>query len=113
MKLHISQFEDNEQLYVQLEVSKDFKEFVWQELKKTIKQFQDIPFKVAEKNKLVAEWVSFLSILHDLNDLRNINNFEISYSSDAKNKIVETINNQNLLSSENYNINLTDDDIIG
>jgi hypothetical protein len=113
MKLHISQVEDNEQLYVQLEVSKDFKEFVWQELKKTIKQFQDIPFKVDEKNKIVAEWVSFLSILHDLNDLRNINNFQISYSSDAKNKIVETINNQNLLSSENYNINLTDDDIIG
>jgi hypothetical protein len=113
MKLHISQVEDNEQLYVQLEVSKDFKEFVWQELKKTIKQFQDIPFKVDEKNKIVAEWVSFLSILHDLNDLRNINNFQISYTSDAKNKIVETINNQNLLSSENYNINLTDDDIIG
>ena len=113
MKLHISQVEDNEQLYVQLEVSKDFKEFVWQELKKTIKQFQDIPFKVDEKNKIVAEWVSFLSILHDLNDLRNINNFQISYSSDAKNKIVETINNQNLLSSENYNINLTDDHIIG
>ena len=93
MKLHISQVIDNDQFYVKLEISKDFKDFVWQELKKSIKQFQDIPFKNEEQHKIVAEWVSFLSILHDLNDLREINDFEITYSEDAKHKIIETINN--------------------
>jgi hypothetical protein len=111
MKLHISQVIDNDQFYVQLEISKDFKDFVWQELKKSIKQFQDIPFKNEEQHKIVAEWVSFLSILHDLNDLREINDFEITYSEDAKHKIIETINNQNLLTSENFNIDLTNSDI--
>jgi hypothetical protein len=111
MKLHISQVIDNDQFYVQLEISKDFKDFVWQELKKSIKQFQDIPFKNEEQHKIVAEWVSFLSILHDLNDLREINDFEITYSDEAKGKIIETINNQNLLTSENFNIDLTNSDI--
>ena len=111
MKLHISQVIDNDQFYVKLEISKDFKDFVWQELKKSIKQFQDIPFKNEEQHKIVAEWVSFLSILHDLNDLREINDFEITYSEDAKHKIIETINNQNLLTSENFNIDLTNSDI--
>jgi len=111
MKLHISQVLDNDQFYVKLEISKDFKDFVWQELKKSIKQFQDIPFKNEEQHKIVAEWVSFLSILHDLNDLREINDFKITYSEDAKHKIIETINNQNLLTSENFNIDLTNSDI--
>ena len=111
MKLHISQVIDNDQFYVQLEISKDFKDFVWQELKKSIKQFQDTPFKNDEQHKIVAEWVSFLSILHDLNDLREINDFEITYSDEAKGKIIETINNQNLLTSENFNIDLTNSDI--
>ena len=60
---------------------------------------------------VIAEWVSFLSILHDLNDLREINDFKISYSKEAKRRIEETINNQNLLTSENFNIELTDEDI--
>ena len=29
MKLHISQVIDNDQFYVKLEISKDFKDFVW------------------------------------------------------------------------------------
>ncbi|MDA9201243.1 SNF2-related protein, partial [Candidatus Pelagibacter ubique] len=111
MNLHISQVVENDQFYVKLEISEDFKDFVWQELKKSIKQFQDIPFKDEGENSIVAEWVSFLSILHDLDDLREINDFQISYSDDAKDKIIETINNQNLLTSENFNINLTNSDI--
>ena len=111
MKLHISQVKDDDQYYVQLEISEDFRDFVWQELKKSIKQFQETPFKNEEPYKVVAEWVSFLSILHDLNDLREINNFEISYSEDARDKIIETINNQNLINSENFNIKLNDNDI--
>ena len=111
MKLHISQVIDDDQFYVKLEISKDFTDFVWQELKKSIKQFQEIPFKNEEPHTIVAEWVSFLSILHDLNDLKEINGFEITYSEEAKNKIIETINNQNLISSENFNIELTNSDI--
>ena len=111
MNLHISQVLEEGQSYVKLEVSKDFQNFVWQELKKTIKQFQDSTFKDETDHMVVAEWVSFLSILHDLNDLREINDFKISCSAEAQKRIDETINNQNLLTSENFNIELTDEDI--
>ena len=72
MNLKISQVKENNQYYVKLERSKEFKDFIWHELIKTIKQFQDTPFKEESSNKIVAEWVAFLSILHDLNDLREI-----------------------------------------
>ena len=111
MEIHISQVEQNNQFYVKIEKSKDFNEFAWQELIKTIKQFQDSPF-IEEKNDLiVAEWVSFLSILGDLSDLRDLNNFEIICSKEAENKIQETISNQKKISSEEFNIKINDKDI--
>ncbi len=111
MNLKISQVKENNQYYVKLERTKEFKDFIWHELIKTIKQFQDTPFKEESSNKIVAEWVAFLSILHDLNDLREINKFNIIYSDEAKHKIRETIENQKLLSSQNFNIELKDSDI--
>jgi len=111
MNLHISQEKENNQFYVKLERSKDFDNFIWQELLKTIKQFQDTSFKEEKSHQIIAEWVSFLSILHDLNDLREINKFNITYSNEAKQKIRETIENQKLLSSESFNIELKDSDI--
>ena len=97
MQLHISQVSENNQFYVKIQRSKDFKDYVWQELIKTIKQFQDSPFKEEKEFIIVAEWVSFLSILHDLSDLRDINKFELKCSKEAENKIQETIKNQNLM----------------
>ena len=38
----------------------------------------------------------FHYVLHDLNDLREINKFNITYSDEAKHKIRETIENQKL-----------------
>ena len=111
MNLHISQEKENNQFYVKLERSKDFDNFICQELLKTIKQFQDTSFKEEKSHQIIAEWVSFLSILHDLNDLREINKFNITYSNEAKQKIRETIENQKLLSSESFNIELKDSDI--
>ena len=55
--------------------------------------------------------MSFLSILNDLADLRDINKFELVCSKEAEQKIQETIKNQNLISSENFNIELTDTEI--
>ena len=111
MQLHISQVSENNQFYVKIQRSKDFKDYVWQELIKTIKQFQDSPFKEEKEFIIVAEWVSFLSILHDLSDLRDINKFELKCSKEAENKIQETIKNQNLISSESYNIELNEKEI--
>ncbi len=111
MKLNISQVEKNNQFYVKINRSKDFKEYVWQELTKTIKQFQDSEFIEEKKDLIVAEWVAFLSILNDLSDLRDLNNFEIICSKEAKNKIQETISNQKKLSSEEFNIKINDKDI--
>ena len=45
MELNVSQVKENNQYYVKIERSQDFDDFVWQELLKTIKQFQDTPFK--------------------------------------------------------------------
>ena len=45
MELNVSQVKENNQHYVKIERSQDFDDFVWQELLKTIKQFQDTPFK--------------------------------------------------------------------
>ena len=53
MKLNISQVEKNNQFYVKINKSKDFKEYVWQELTKTIKQFQDSEF-IEEKKDLTV-----------------------------------------------------------
>ena len=111
MKLNISQVEKNNQFYVKINKSKDFKEYVWQELTKTIKQFQDSEFIEEKKDLIVAEWVAFLSILNDLSDLRDLNNFEIICSKEAENKIQETISNQKKLSSEEFNIKINDKDI--
>ena len=111
MKLNISQVEKNNQFYVKINRSKDFKEYVWQELTKTIKQFQDSEFIEEKKDLIVAEWVAFLSILNDLSDLRDLNNFEIICSKEAENKIQETISNQKKLSSEEFNIKINDKDI--
>ena len=111
MKLNISQVEKNNQFYVKINRSKDFKEYVWQELTKTIKQFQDSEFIEEKKDIIVGEWVAFLSILNDLSDLRDLNNFEIICSKEAKNKIQETISNQKKLSSEEFNIKINDKDI--
>ena len=111
MKLNISQVEKNNQFYVKINRSKDFKEYVWQELTKTIKQFQDSEFIEEKKDIIVGEWVAFLSILNDLSDLRDLNNFEIICSKEAENKIQETISNQKKLSSEEFNIKINDKDI--
>ena len=111
MKLNISQVEKNNQFYVKINRSKDFKEYVWQELIKTIKQFQDSEFIEEKKDIIVGEWVAFLSILNDLSDLRDLNNFEIICSKEAENKIQETITNQQKLSSEEFNIKINDKDI--
>ena len=111
MQLHISQVSENNQFYVKIQRSKDFKDYVWQELIKTIKQFQDSPFKEEKEFIIVAEWVSFLSILHDLSDLRDINKFELNAVRKQKIKIQETIKNQNLISSESYNIELNEKEI--
>ena len=111
MEIHISQAEHNNQFYVKIQKSKNFDEFAWQELIKTIKQFQDSPFIEEKKDIIVAEWVSFLSILGDLSDLRDLNNFEIICSKEAENKIQETISNQKKISSEDYNIKINDKDI--
>jgi hypothetical protein len=111
MEIHISQVEQNNQFYVKIQKSKDFNEFAWQELIKTIKQFQDSPFIEEKKDLIVAEWVSFLSILGDLSDLRDLNNFEIICSKEAENKIQETISNQKKISSEEFNIKINDNDI--
>ena len=111
MKLNISQVEKNNQFYVKINRSKDFKEYVWQELIKTIKQFQDSEFIEEKKDIIVGEWVAFLSILNDLSDLRDLNNFEIICSKEAENKIQETITNQKKLSSEEFNIKINDKDI--
>ena len=111
MEIHISQAEHNNQFYVKIQKSKNFDEFAWQELIKTIKQFQDSPFIEEKKDLIVAEWVSFLSILGDLSDLRDLNNFEIICSKEAENKIQETISNQKKISSEDYNIKINDKDI--
>ena len=78
---------------------------------KTIKQFQDSPFIEEKKDLIVAEWVSFLSILGDLSDLRDLNNFEIICSKEAENKIQETISNQKKISSQEFNIKINDKDI--
>ena len=101
MEIHISQAEHNNQFYVKIQKSKNFDEFAWQELIKTIKQFQDSPFIEEKKDLIVAEWVSFLSILGDLSDLRDLNNFEIICSEEAENKIQETISNQKRI---NFNL---------
>ncbi len=111
MKLNISQVKQNNQFYVKIQKSNDFKEFTWVELIKTIKQFQDTPFIEEKKDFIIAEWVSFLSILRDLSDLRDLNNFEIICSKEAENKIQETIENQNKLSTEDFNIKINDKDI--
>ena len=42
MELNVSQVKENNQYYVKIERSQDFDDFVWQELLKTIKQFQKI-----------------------------------------------------------------------
>ena len=44
MILHISQVSENNQFYVKIKRSNDFKDYIWQELIKTIKQFQDNSF---------------------------------------------------------------------
>ena len=44
MELNISQVTENNQFYVKIQRSKNFDEFVWQELIKTIKQYQDTKF---------------------------------------------------------------------
>ena len=111
MKLNISQVKQNNQFYVKIQKSNDFKEFTWVELIKTIKQFQDTPFIEEKKDFIIAEWVSFLSILRDLSDLRDLNNFEIICSKEAENKIQETIENQNKLSTEDFNIKINHKDI--
>ena len=111
MILHISQVSENNQFYVKIKRSNDFKDYIWQELIKTIKQFQDNSFKEEKEFSITTEWVSFLSILNDLADLRDINKFELVCSKEAEQKIQETIKNQNLISSENFNIELTDAEI--
>jgi len=111
MELNISQVAENNQFYVKIKRSKNFDEFVWQELIKTIKQYQDTPFLEEGKDIVIAEWVSFLSILKDLGDLRNLNNFKIVCTKEAENKIQETIENQKKLLSEEFHIELKDKDI--
>ena len=59
MKLNISQVKQNNQFYVKIQKSNDFKEFTWVELIKIIKQFQDTPFIEEKKDFIIAEWVSF------------------------------------------------------
>ena len=49
MNLHISQVIEDDQFYVKLEISKDFKDFVWQELKKSIK-YSSFIGKITVKN---------------------------------------------------------------
>ena len=94
MILHISQVSENNQFYVKIKRSNDFKDYIWQELIKTIKQFQDNSFKEEKEFSITTEWVSFLSILNDLADLRDINKFELVCSKEAEQKIQETIKNQ-------------------
>ena len=50
----------------------------------------------------MSKTVSLLSVLRDLGDLREINNFDIICSKEAENKIQETIENQNKLSNDNF-----------
>ena len=76
MILHISQVSENNQFYVKIKRSNDFKDYIWQELIKTIKQFQDNSFKEEKGFQLLQNGV-FLSILNDLADLRDINKFEL------------------------------------
>ncbi len=111
MKINISQVKQNNQFYVKIEKSNDFKEFVWLELVKTIRLFQESDFLEQKKNFIITEWVSLLSVLRDLGDLREINNFDIICSKEAENKIQETIENQNKLSNDNFNIKVSDKDI--
>jgi|TARA_B100001964_G_C14258006_1_gene613528 hypothetical protein len=111
MNLHISQITENSQNYVKIEKSKDFNNSVWDKIKISIKQFQDIDFKEESSHFIIAEWIAFLSILNDLRILRDLNNFSISYSEEAREKVIETVNNQQLLNSEEYRIDLKDSDI--
>ena len=61
---------------------------------------------------MIAEWVSFLSILRDLQNLRDINNFKLVCSKEAEeNKIQETIESQKKLISEDFHIQITDKEI--
>ena len=84
MILH-SQVSENNQFYVKIKRFNDFKDYIWQELIKTIKQFQDNSFKEEKEFSITTEWVSFLSILNDLADLRDINKFELVCRSRTKN----------------------------
>ncbi len=111
MKLHISQKTENNQNYVKIERSKDFNNNIWETIKISIRQFQESDFNEETNNFIVAEWISFLSILNDLKTLKDLNNFTVSYSNEAREKVVETVSNQQLLNSEEYRINLKDSDI--
>ena len=111
MELNVSQVKENNQYYVKIERSQNFDDFVWQELLKTIKQFQDTPFKEEKKLSITAEWVAFLSILQDLQKLRDLNKFHLICTKDAENKIQETIENQKKLISKEFNVKLDDKEI--
>ncbi len=111
MELNVSQVKENNQYYVKIERSQDFDDFVWQELLKTIKQFQDTPFKEEKKLSITAEWVAFLSILQDLQKLRDLNQFHLICTKDAETKIQETIENQKKLISKEFNVKLDDKEI--
>ena len=55
MELKVSQVIENNQYYVKIEKSKDFNNFVWEELLKTIKQFQDSNF-IEENNDVIISY---------------------------------------------------------
>ncbi len=111
MKIHIEEILEEGQFYVKITKSKDFKEDIWGDLKRYLINYQNDSLKEEKKDSIVVEWISLFSTLKELKNLRDHKKFSITYSKEAFKRIDETIKNSNLISSDNYKIKITDDDI--
>ena len=83
MILHISQVSENNQFYVKIKRSNDFKDYIWQELIKTIKQFQDNSFKEEKSSTIAAREIAGIP--------KRKENFAASPLSQPDNRAVEIV----------------------